>query len=604
MIMEMKSVKILVVIIVLAPGVSGYSQEVDIRNIETGLVIPNENYCDQPYVVITRDGGWLCVMTTGPGKEGDRGQHVICTVSKDRGRTWSNPVDIEPSDGPEASWAVPLVTPTGRVYVFYTYNGYDVRTFPNGTVIRADTHGWFVYRYSDDDGRSWSQRYRLPMRVTACDRSNNWKGKNQMFWSIDSPITFGDTAMFGFTKLGKYLLEEGEGWFYRSDNILTEPDVGKIRWQLLPDGDHGLRAAEFGSVQEEHNIVALSNNDLYCMYRTTKIGHPINAYSRDGGHSWSQPEPASYSPGGRLIKHNRACPKIWRAKNGKYLFWFNNHGGASYQKRNPVWLSGGIEKNGYIHWSQPVILLYDPEDKTIGMSYPDLIEQDGRYWITETQKTIARVHEIDPTLLEGLWSQGKMKKVSDRGLVVDYNSNQQSSGAILMPELAVGDGFAVDFWVLFKEVSDGQVILDVSDGEGKGFSLVTTDKQSIALTMKTEKVTLSRDSDPGSVRAGQWHHAAVVVDGGPGIISWVVDGLLCDGGRDRRQGWYQLSKSDPGKQEGGSLSAVSEAVKHSAGIPIEIAPSLKGKLKSFRIYNRYLRTSEVIGNYHVGKESL
>ncbi len=40
------------------------------------------------------------------------------------------------------------------------------------------------------------------------------------------------------------------------------------------------------------------------------------------------------------------------------------------------------------------------------MSYPDLIEQDGRYWITETQKTVARVHSVDPELLEGLWKQG------------------------------------------------------------------------------------------------------------------------------------------------------------------------------------------------------
>ena len=29
----------------------------------------------------------------------------------------------EPSSGPVASWAMPLVTPTGRIYVFYCYNG-------------------------------------------------------------------------------------------------------------------------------------------------------------------------------------------------------------------------------------------------------------------------------------------------------------------------------------------------------------------------------------------------------------------------------------------------------------------------------------------------
>src|SRR6185369_2097551 len=83
----------------------------DPRNVKSGLVIPDEGYCDQPYVVVTKDGNWLCLLTTGPGREGQRGQHVVSTISKDKGITWSKPLDIEPSDGPEASWVTPLLTP-------------------------------------------------------------------------------------------------------------------------------------------------------------------------------------------------------------------------------------------------------------------------------------------------------------------------------------------------------------------------------------------------------------------------------------------------------------------------------------------------------------
>ncbi len=32
----------------------------DWRDIRNGRPIPDEGYCDQPYVVITRDGNWLC----------------------------------------------------------------------------------------------------------------------------------------------------------------------------------------------------------------------------------------------------------------------------------------------------------------------------------------------------------------------------------------------------------------------------------------------------------------------------------------------------------------------------------------------------------------
>ncbi len=88
---------------------------------------------------------------------------------------------------------------------------------------------------------------------------------------------------------------------------------------------------------------------------------------------------------GIKLKNPRACPRIWKCKNGRYLFWYHNHGGWNFQGRNPAWISGGIEKNGKVIWSQPEIVLYDVNPGT-RMSYPDLIEQDGRYWITETNK--------------------------------------------------------------------------------------------------------------------------------------------------------------------------------------------------------------------------
>ncbi len=190
----------------------------DMRNIRTGHVIPDEGYCDQPYVVITKDGNWLCTLTTAGGDEGASNSHVVSTISADQGRTWSKPVELEPVDGPPSVYSLPVVTPSGRVYVFYDYNGDHFRC-PG----RSDCVGWFVYKYSDDNGRTWSkQRYRLPMRMTAVDRTNTFQGKVQIFWGIGKPITFDGKMMFAFSKCGKYLIDRSEGWFYRSDNILNE----------------------------------------------------------------------------------------------------------------------------------------------------------------------------------------------------------------------------------------------------------------------------------------------------------------------------------------------------------------------------------------------
>ena len=69
----------------------------DPRNIRNGLVIPDEGYCDQPYVVVLPDGAWLCVMTTGSSHEGQDGQHVVSLRSSDRGRSWSCLLYTSPS---------------------------------------------------------------------------------------------------------------------------------------------------------------------------------------------------------------------------------------------------------------------------------------------------------------------------------------------------------------------------------------------------------------------------------------------------------------------------------------------------------------------------
>jgi hypothetical protein len=39
----------------------------DPRHLSHGRQIPTESYSDQPFVVRTDDGAWLCCVTTGPG---------------------------------------------------------------------------------------------------------------------------------------------------------------------------------------------------------------------------------------------------------------------------------------------------------------------------------------------------------------------------------------------------------------------------------------------------------------------------------------------------------------------------------------------------------
>ena len=395
-------------------------QDPPAMNINTGWEIPSKDYCDQPYVVKLKDGTWLCVMTTAEGHEGNSSQHVVSTRSKDKGKTWSPLVEIEPPSGPEASWVMPYLTPYGRVYAFYTYNAENRREVIAGKPNyrnRVDTLGQYAFKYSDDGGKSWSEERRfLPIRETDIDRNNPYKGRVRFFWGVGKPITHKNAMYFGFTKVRVFaeplFISDSEGWFMKSDNILTEKNPDKLNWQLLPDGENPIVGpGTKGSINSEVNLTSLSDGSLFCVYRTIE-GHPGQAYSRDDGKTWTESAFMTYGPNGPKVSHPRAACPVYRLEEGpyagRYLFWFHNQDGkAPYRThhRNPAFLLGGVEVDGpdgkLIKWGKPLAILYDKNPST-RISYPDFIWDDGLY-ITETQKKTARVHPISDDYLQKLW---------------------------------------------------------------------------------------------------------------------------------------------------------------------------------------------------------
>ncbi|NLD71152.1 MAG: hypothetical protein GX649_00380 [Chloroflexi bacterium] len=598
----------------------------DQRHIVNGCEIPTETYADQPYVVRTDDGAWLCVVTTGPGHEGQAGQHVVTRRSTDRGRTWEDPVDVEPPGPPEASYAVLLKAPGGRVYCFYNHNSDNLRAvradsppYADGLCRRVDSQGHFVCKYSDDHGRSWSaRRYEVPIREMAIDRQNPYGGEVQFFWNVGKPFLHDGAAYVSVHKVGGF----GEGFFTRSEgvllksaNLLTERDPERIAWETLPDGDAGLRTPPGGGpIAEEQSYSVLSDGSFFCVYRTID-GHPACAYSRDGGRTWTEPQYLRYADG-RLIKHPRAAVFCWRCANGRYLLWFHNHGGRSirehpqrrtmaYQDRNPVWLCGGLEADTpagkVIRWSQPEIALYD-DDPMVRISYPDLVEEGGQYYLTETQKDTARVHEVDPVLLQGLWEQDEASAVAEEGLLLSLPEGDGGMpGEAPMPAPPVflerdGDrsdqgtrdlrgGLTLDLWVRLDALEAGQVLLDNRTPSGQGFCLQTTDRGTAEIVLHDGHTENRWECDPGVLDPGRRHHLVVIVDGGPKVIVWVVDGRLCDGGEARPFGWGRYSPHLRGVQGAETL---------------RIGPGLRGAVESLRIYGRALRTSEAVGNWRVG----
>ena len=142
-------------------------------------------------------------------------------------------------------------------------------------------------------------------------------------------------------------------------------------------------------------------------------------------------------------------------------------------------------------------------------------------------------------------------------------------------------GFSLDFRVQLASLAPGQVLLDSRSETGKGILVSTTDTGTIQITLNDGRSAASWDCDASAVKPGKLHHVAIIVDGGPKIITFIVDGVLCDGGDQRQFGWGRFSPH---------LRAPNGA------------PTLKiGKtVHSLRIYNRALRTSEAVGNFRAG----
>ncbi|MFN2396937.1 MAG: hypothetical protein ABR597_14755, partial [Bacteroidales bacterium] len=143
-------------------------------------------------------------------------------------------------------------------------------------------------------------------------------------------------------------------------------------------------------------------------------------------------------------------------------------------------------------WSQPEILFYE-ENPTVRMSYPDLVEQDGKYWITETNKVDARVHKIPNKFLNTLWSQFEINDVAKNDLVEVWEDGEiPQQGQIDVPLISDGsyaDGFTLDFRLILVNLAPGQLIMSSTDKNGKRIELKTGDFGAIEITMSDGEKT-------------------------------------------------------------------------------------------------------------------
>jgi hypothetical protein len=193
-----------------------------------------------------------------------------------------------------------------------------------------------------------------------------------------------------------------------------------------------------------------------------------------------------------------------------------------------------------------------------------------------------------------MWKELELKTgvpVKD-GLLLDWDASRGSREADA-PELPLfvershradygtedlRSGFTIDLDMTLAKLDAGQTLVDNRTAEGKGFLLKTVKDGTIEIVLNDGRTENVWTSDPDMVQAGKPGHVSVIVDGGPKIISFVVDGKFCDGGTFRQFGWGRYSPNLR-SANGGPKVRIGDAVSR------------------LRIYGRALRTAEAIQNY-------
>lgn len=324
---------------------------------------------NQHFITFDAPDGALRGVWTQCTREREPDHHIAFARSADNGRTWSAPRVIagprRAGEGQMASWAFPLVSKQGRIYVLYSKSVGKFDTFVHHT-------GWLEGITSDDGGKTWSPARRVNMPRTARDNPDPSYPPNCIVYQKPQRLARDGRYLVGFSRwTSKAALpnpklsgnaHDSVVEFMRFDNLDENPGIEDLKISWLAYDQNALRVPYPGhpetSVVQEPSMVKLPDGRLFCVMRTM-TGHPYWSVSTDQGESWSVPEIVRRADTGEPLKHPLAPCPIYDAAgeaagSGEYFLFIHNHNDAfpgygaatAFYERRPVTLVRGHYKAG------------------------------------------------------------------------------------------------------------------------------------------------------------------------------------------------------------------------------------------------------------------
>ena len=329
------------------------------------------------HVVRHEKSGQLIAVWTQSSYDGFGDNHTMIAYSQNEGKTWTEPRYIMgtlPGHGTEdkqASWAFPVISRSGRIYLFYFR---ETDYIENNRGITAA----FACRFSDDCGETWSESVDIPMRMTPFD---SCEIQNNNIYQVPRRLPDG-RYLFAYTKWsgyrvvppnGKWYEDDAHLYFMRCENLDDDPEPEALRFTFLPDNERGVgipNAAGDRSCAQEPCWTPLPDGRLFCSMRTA-FGYAAYTVSADGGHTWSTPKPIRFSDGTVFAHPLSPCP-IYGTGEGRYALLYHGHAEEIGDCRNPLYRARGTFD---AEAEQPI--RFDYADRDLYMALPEDAEISG-----------------------------------------------------------------------------------------------------------------------------------------------------------------------------------------------------------------------------------
>lgn len=284
--------------------------------------------------------------------------HTCFAKSPDGGKTWTEPKIIAGPKTPDdstlmTSWAFPLVSKSGRIYVVWNQNK-GVR----GHILFHT--GGMAGIHSDDDGETWSEPQEVEMPLSPYDDPTGEVPSEWIVWQM--PMR--DLTGGWFVGYSRWLNPKKSrplpnprclGWtwlesvveFMRFPNVDADPEARDLAVKYSAWGEDALRVPHWidplRTVAQEPSLVRLPDDRLFCVFRTN-TGYIWYSLSADDGETWTNPQPLLRRDKGDPILQPVGCCPIYPLSDGRCaLLHHNNRGWVEPE----VTEKGEVEKTSH-----------------------------------------------------------------------------------------------------------------------------------------------------------------------------------------------------------------------------------------------------------------